>query len=836
MATYRPYLLSSAGLIVALAAAVVESGERPLAPRLDVILGAVGVLLAAAVALVALLRFFATRGASSALLLAAGFAGACTLDLYGVAVSADMVTGASPKTALVMWNWALSRSFLAAVLCLRLLVWWRETATQEGIDAHPVMLPLPAIGLGTGAVVFLILTVVHSVPLPTPTFEGGWLTRPLHLLPAGLFLFAFAAHIRRGLWRRDNLELWLAAAILVAGLGEGLFASRIGQPYSGLQAGARAACVASFALASAGIICGTYRVVTDALTREREERRRHSAHTRALRQMRRQVWKMTREEDLEDVLQAVGEALKLLEVRFDCCALNVIDLESTPSIVMSHTLSRDGSWHVAPSGQAEIILGLSVHEVPTYRPDLRTRDELGENEWRRGTEAPVRSAVDVPVLNGTLFVGSAEPNAFSARDIADLEDVAAVVSEGYRRLDDLRRAHESEERYRSLIETPDLIVSMYRTDGALLYVNPQVEKWTGYSPEDFLNNLDLARQLLPPEDFRRRYRAFRSAVRGERVVGLELRWRRREESELRWGFESLFPVRDSSGRVVSIQSVVQDITERKEIEQERERIAAQLVLAKDASERARLAQSQFVANMRHELRTPLNAIIGYSQMLLEEAGGTDASDAAEDLRKIESAAQRLLALINDILEMSEVEAGAARLEVAVFDLDELLADVADFVQPLLAEKGIRLRLDLPSEAGRMESDRDKVRHCVNSVLSNAAKFTEEGEVHIQVRRCEKDTRDGLEFCIRDTGIGMTNEQKAMVFDPFNQGDPAVNRQYGGAGLGLTITRHFCQVLGGSISLESSAGVGSTFRIWLPRHLEESAAAPASAVPTPSRSV
>ena len=816
MDTYRPYLFWTAGLVVALAAVIVESGAHPLPPSLDFVLGGVGVLLAAAIALIAILRFYATRGASSSLLLAVGFAGACTLDLYGLAVSADVVTGATQKTGLVMWNWALSRFFLAAVLCLRLLVWWREAAAQDRPDAHPVVLPLPAVGLGTGLAVFLILNVVHTIPLSTPIFEGGFLTRPLHLVPAGLFLFAFAAHVRRGLWKRDNLELWLAVAILVAGLGEGLFASRIGQPYDGLHLGARAACVASYALVFASIVLGTYRVITAALTREQEERRRHATHTRALQQVRKQVWRMSGEEDLENVLQAVGEGLTLLEVRFDSCALNVIDVEAMPPIVMSHTLSRDGSWHVAPSGTAEIILGLSLHGAPTYRPDLRTRDELGEYEWLRNAEHPVRSAVDIPVLNGTLFVGSAEPNAFSARDIADLEDVAAVISEGYRRLDDLRRAHESEERYRSLIETPDLIVAMYGTDGSLLYINPQVEKWTGYSPDDFLNNLDLARQLLPPSDFRRRYRAFRSALRGERVVGLELRWRRKDDDELRWAFESLFPVLDSSGRVVSIQSVTQDITDRKEIEREREQIAEQLVLAKDASERARLAQSQFLANMRHELRTPLNAIIGYSQMLLEEAQAVAQEDSAEDLLKIESAAKQLLALVNEILEMSEVEAGATRLDVDVFDVDELLADVVDFAQPLVTENGNRLTLDLPPEPGRMESDRDKIRHCVNSLLSNAAKFTEAGEIHLQVRALERDGIDGMEFCVRDTGIGMTEEQVAIAFDPFNQGDPASNRRYGGAGLGLTITRHFCQLLGGSISVESTSGLGSTFRVWMPR--------------------
>ncbi len=260
------------GLILVFAAVIVEPGGYALSPSLDVALGGVGVLLAAAITLVAMLRFYATRGASSALLLAFGFGGACTLDLYGVAVSAELVTGATPKTGLVIWNWTLSRLFLSTVLCLRPVIWWREAVIQERPDSHPVALPLPTVGLGAGLAVFLILTLVHTTPLPTTVFEGNLLARPLHLLPAIVFAAAFAAHIRLGLWKRNELERLLTVAILVAALGDGLLASRVSHPADGLHLAARAAHVISYAFVFVGIVLGTYRVIREALTREREER------------------------------------------------------------------------------------------------------------------------------------------------------------------------------------------------------------------------------------------------------------------------------------------------------------------------------------------------------------------------------------------------------------------------------------------------------------------------------------------------------------------------------------------------------------------------------------
>jgi Signal transduction histidine kinase len=247
--------------------------------------------------------------------------------------------------------------------------------------------------------------------------------------------------------------------------------------------------------------------------------------------------------------------------------------------------------------------------------------------------------------------------------------------------------------------------------------------------------------------------------------------------------------------------------------------------ARDAAESANRTKSTFLANMSHELRTPMNAIIGYSEMLIEEAEDLGQEDFIPDLQRIRGAGKHLLALINDILDLSKIEAGKTTLFLEEFSVREMLDDVVSTVQPLLEKNSNRLVVDAPADPGRMTADITKVRQTLFNLLSNASKFTEKGSITVAIRRSENDAR--IEFVVTDTGIGMTPEQMGRLFQAFTQADASTTRKYGGTGLGLVISRKFCQMMGGDITVESTPGVGSTFRVDLPVVVREPTTEPAT---------
>jgi signal transduction histidine kinase len=252
---------------------------------------------------------------------------------------------------------------------------------------------------------------------------------------------------------------------------------------------------------------------------------------------------------------------------------------------------------------------------------------------------------------------------------------------------------------------------------------------------------------------------------------------------------------------------------------ERQRTEAQLQRAAGAAQAANRAKSLFLANMSHELRTPLNAIIGYSEILLEEAKDLGYPELEPDLGKIRAAGNHLLALINDILDISKIEAGRMSLYLESFDIFALVDSVVATIQPLLDKNGNTLEVDCDPALGTMHADLTKVRQVLFNLLSNAAKFTSKGRISLAVRREEgvlgsSVAGEMIIFTVFDTGIGIPAEQLQNIFQPFTQADASTTRQYGGTGLGLAISQRFCQMMGGEIGVTSEVGVGSTFTVRL----------------------
>jgi signal transduction histidine kinase/CheY-like chemotaxis protein len=253
---------------------------------------------------------------------------------------------------------------------------------------------------------------------------------------------------------------------------------------------------------------------------------------------------------------------------------------------------------------------------------------------------------------------------------------------------------------------------------------------------------------------------------------------------------------------------MEDVTDRRRAEGE-------VAKAKEAAETANRAKSFFLANMSHELRTPLNAILGYSDMLLEEVADLNLPQFSADLAKISAAGKHLLGLINDILDLSKIEAGKMELYLERFEIADLIKEVASTIAIQARQNGNKLEIVCPPDIGVMIADLSKVRQGLFNLASNAAKFTNGGSIKVETERQVMDGAEWIIFRVSDTGIGLSPDQIVRLFQPFTQADASTTRKFGGTGLGLSLTRRFCQIMSGDVTVHSAAGEGSVFTIKLP---------------------
>ncbi|HVK10769.1 MAG TPA: ATP-binding protein, partial [Gemmataceae bacterium] len=370
-------------------------------------------------------------------------------------------------------------------------------------------------------------------------------------------------------------------------------------------------------------------------------------------------------------------------------------------------------------------------------------------------------------------------------------------------LRDMRELDKARAYAESLIKNAPDPVFVSDLEGKILQANDAVSQLLGFRPDEVIEQ-SLSR-FISPEETREFTAALREVV--EKGVTRDARLSPRTATgEVIPTTLNASALRDPDGRVIGAVGILRDMRE--------------LDKAKEAAEVANRAKSQFLANVSHELRTPLNAIILYTELLQEEAADQHLDAMAPDLNKVHAAAKHLLALINDVLDLSKIESGKLELHLETFDVPAMIQEVVTTIEPLAERNANTLRIECPPDLGTIHADSTKVRQGLFNLLSNACKFTERGTVAVRVGREPVAGTEWFVFEVSDTGIGIAPDQMDRLFERFGQGLPATARKYGGTGLGLAITRRFCQLMGGEITVNSQPGVGSTFVIRLPAEVAD----------------
>jgi PAS domain S-box-containing protein len=401
-------------------------------------------------------------------------------------------------------------------------------------------------------------------------------------------------------------------------------------------------------------------------------------------------------------------------------------------------------------------------------------------------------------LVGAIAVMDRDPDRRFGED--DLRLIRMFASQAAIAVENARlytASRQQQQYFQELVDNSPVAIVTLDVDHDVVSCNPAFEKLFDYSQEEVVGkNLD---DLITTEDTRKEAVSYtEQALGSQRVKAISKRCRK--DGSL-VDVEVLGVPVVVDGKRVGLMALYHDISE--------------LLDARREAEAANSAKSQFLANMSHELRTPLNAIIGYSEMLREEAEDRDLDDFVVDLQKIGSAGQHLLRLINDVLDLSKIEAGRMELSVETFDLGRLIDDVVTTALPLAERNGNQLTSECAIE-GMMRSDPTRVRQVLLNLLSNACKFTRDGTIRLAARADGDGEGGWVEIEVRDSGIGMTAEQMGRLFQAFTQAEASTAARYGGTGLGLAISRRFCRMMGGDVDVQSAPGKGTAFTVRLPR--------------------
>ncbi|MFO0697259.1 MAG: PAS domain S-box protein [Polyangiales bacterium] len=531
---------------------------------------------------------------------------------------------------------------------------------------------------------------------------------------------------------------------------------------------------------------------------------------------------------LEERIRALeaerDELVARLRARTDALAQSQRLMSLAIDAVLLHDIR--GRIHQA-NPQAVQMFGLSATELCKLRMQdldvaLAARPgALVEAEWKslepgasvvhhgRGVR-PDGSTFPTEMRVGAIVVGETRTLVSVIRDTTDRDAFEEAL-------------REAGQRFRFIFEGAPVGMMTASPYGTIVQANPAFQRMFGHKMDELHE-----RTLVELADARDRP-LLREGL--ERLVAGEIDQLQRDIrfttrlGQIVWAHVAMFAEYDAH-QVHQIIGVLEDITERKRAEesfahllehledQVRDR-TRELGEAKEAAEAASRAKSRFLATVSHELRTPLNAIIGYTEMLAEDAEARGHADYLPDLARVTSASKHLLGLINDILDLSKIEAGRVDLYLEDVALVPVVVDVTSTMQPLAEQSGNQLELAVAPGLGTARVDVTKLWQILLNLVGNACKFTREGRIRLSAERGEEDGTSVVVFEVADTGVGLDASEVERIFQPFTQADASTTRRFGGTGLGLSITKHFVEILGGRIDVRSEPGEGSVFRVVLP---------------------
>ena len=509
-----------------------------------------------------------------------------------------------------------------------------------------------------------------------------------------------------------------------------------------------------------------------------------------------------REQQLDAANQDKGAALRELNALLDSIRYGILFMDKDLNVRMTNRAYRE-IWGIE---EAFYTPGR------TLREDIERTRELGlyeveEEDW----DAFLESRLDTVQMGG---LGAAEMRLADGRILqfqyVELPDGGHMAT--YFDITELKNAEAalrlSEERYALAVKGSNDGLWDWDTDNDRIYISPRFMEIADMTHGETVLDSEQMLSHMHSGDLAHHLKSMHAHLRGEaEFYTAEYRIRCKDGTD-RWVLNRGAGQRDASGHVYRVAGSLTDITVRKQAEMA-------LRDAKEQAEAATRTKSQFLANVSHELRTPLNAIIGLAEMLREEAEESDDGELSEPLQRIVSAGRHLLRLINDLLDLTKIEAGRLDLHIEDFHIAPMVHDVATTARGLAIANDNQLAVRCNDDIGTMHSDITRVRQIMLNLLSNAFKFTEQGAVTLDAVRESAQSQDWLVVVVADTGIGMTEEQIERLFQEFTPADNSMTRKYGGTGLGLAISRRLCNLLGGEISVRTELDKGTTFTVRLP---------------------
>ena len=526
-------------------------------------------------------------------------------------------------------------------------------------------------------------------------------------------------------------------------------------------------------------------------------------------------------------LRTAAEHARLEEHLRDSQTRLALILNNVSDIIFSISVEPDGDFRFAWVNQRfldatgvpmEKIVGMSVSKVipepaqalvfGKYREAVQNKKSVS---WEEVSEYPTGKKY------GYVTVVPVDDSKGACRHLI------GVVHDVTERRQSEERLKESERKYRELVENANSIILRWTREGKLTFLNEYGQKFFCYSLEEIVGK-HVMETIVPPAESGGRdlSRLMDQILANPAAFEQSVNENMRRNGERVWIAWTNKIVKDGEGKVVEILSIGTDITRRKRAEDEvrelnaglEKRVAdrtAELAVERDRAEAADRLKSAFLATMSHELRTPLNSIIGFTGLILQELAGPLNAEQKKQLGMAQESARHLLALINDVLDISKIEAGQMEVFAEVFDLSASLRKAASLVGPLAAKKQLELRLEIGPEIGSFVSDPRRVEQVLLNLLNNAIKFTPRGSVTLGASLKGGQAR----LWVADTGMGIKREDLGKLFHSFQQIDTGLTRQHEGTGLGLAICRRLAELLGGKIEVESEWGKGSRFTLVLP---------------------